>query len=284
MDQTWPPRVLAAPANGGANGGADEQSPQAQPAKPQRGKRVRESQPGHAGDWRTRGAVLRQRTAEWFKWTRQHLLHDMSLRELQAAAHADGVSLSVTSIQRIESLTNFELARERSWIAWDYVLWLAAYSGQSIADVDRFLTSGDWRHVGNLSDEAPTEESQADRVRANFRALSDKRKQEVVDFMIFARSLDDADDRARWGLRPLPTQSAATPSSEAPTQPKDQPERQKPPKGSRTQQVLSDTASGISEVRQELRELDEQQPGQEQDQGRYGRAKKHDQKLRADQS
>ena len=302
LDHTWRPRVLAAPANGGANGsasygaqggaqggaqdGADAQAASApaspRPARPARRKRVSQARPGHAGNWRIRGTVLRQRLAAWFIHTRKDRLH-MSLRELQSAAHADGVSLSVTSIQRIESLVDPQLANERSWIAFDYVLWLAAYSGQSLADVDRFITSGDWRYVGNLADAAMTEESQADRVRVNFLSLSPKRKQEVLDFITFARSLDEADQAAELGLRPrAERQTAQQPGQQpiAPTSDTDRDTALDP----HTQGVLDDIARGEEVVREELRRHEEQAPGEAGEQPQSERPQPRQQRRRADQS
>jgi len=210
-----------------------------------------------------RGAVLRQRLAQWFTWTRTTRLH-MSLRELQAAAHADGVSLSVTAIQRIERLVDPALANERSWIAWDYVLWLAAYSGQSIADLDRFLNSGDWRNVGNLTDVAPSAESLADRVRVRFLALSPERQRAVIDFIEHERHLDELDLQASMGLRTLTSRSTQRPGQQ-PTQ--QQPE----PSGGideATQQVLGDLAHGQEITREAMREHEQQQqPGQHDQRG-----------------
>ncbi|HZC06563.1 MAG TPA: hypothetical protein VE338_13085, partial [Ktedonobacterales bacterium] len=218
------------------------------PVKPRR-KRVSQARPGSAGNWRLRGTVLRQRLAQWFIWTRRERLR-MSLRELQAAAHADDVTLSVTTIQRIESLIDPTLASERSWIAIDYVLWLAAYSGQSLMDVDRFITSGDWRYIGRLdADGVTNEDHQADRVRVGFLGLSHQRRQEVLEFIDFARSRDERDQAAALGLRertpPTPPPAATPPGIDA-----------------GTQQVLDDVAGVTHELREELRRHQDQQPGQ----------------------
>lgn len=276
MDHTWRPRVLAAPANGGAHGdahdGTDAPEPTPRPTpRPTRRKRVSPARRGNAGNWRVRGVVLRQRLAQWFVWTRQQRLH-MSLRELQAAAHADGVSLSVTSIKRIESLVDPTLASERSWIAVDYVLWLAAYTGQSLADVDRFITSGDWRYVGQLADTAMTEESQADRVRVNFLALSPERKQAALDFIAYARSLDEADQAAELRLRPSIERPVASQAASGGVM-----SAGETALDARTQGVLDDLARGEEAVREELRRHEEQAPGQKSSQQRQ-------QKRRADQS
>ncbi|HEX6818793.1 MAG TPA: hypothetical protein VF120_10490 [Ktedonobacterales bacterium] len=300
-DHTWPSRVLAAPANGGASGGANGgtggdqrdqhlEAPSSMARPPRRRKLVSQARRGNAGNWRIRGVVLRQRLAQWFVWTRKERLH-MSLRELQAAAHADGVSLSVTSIKRIESLIDAEVAEERSWIAVDYVLWLAAYTGQSLADVDRFITSGDWRYVGQLADTATSEESQADRVRVNFLALSPTRKQAALDFITFARALDEADQAAELGLRVGVERLSASQSTAARRVPTaDGAATAEATLDPHTEGVLADLARGEEVMRAELRRHEQLTPGEageESQQGQPGGASHPSarrQKRQADQS
>lgn len=147
---------------------------------------------GLTSNWLARSALQRQRIGQWFAWTRQSKLH-MSLRALRDAAAADGIELSVGAIRRLEALADLREAAERKRIALDDILWLAAYSGQTLADLERFISSGDWSQVGNLRDAAPSIDSQADRVRQRFLSLTTARQEHVVAFIEHERYLDDYD-------------------------------------------------------------------------------------------
>lgn len=168
---------------------------------PKRRQRVGadQQQHGQAGNWPVRSALQRQRIGQWFTWTRKSRLH-MSLRALRDAAARDGVELSVSAIRRLEGMADLRVAAERQWVALDNILWLAAFSGQTLADLDRFLQSGEWRYVGNLSDAAPSVESLADRVRVRFLSLSPERQLTVASFIEHERYLDELDIQAALGM------------------------------------------------------------------------------------
>lgn len=268
----WYPRVLAAASDGGDGAdGIDRNADDAQktPQKPRR-RRTSKATPGNAGNWPARMVVLRQRTALWFRWTREQKLH-MSPRELEAAAQADGVALSEAGVRRFEKMSDRDEATERQWVAMEYVLWLAAYSGQSFADVARFLMGGDWSQVGLLSDVAPSDESQADRLRAAFLTLTEDRKKTLLDLMTFLQSREDADRQIARGVRYLPPHPSLadrktaeqTPGEAANVAP-DAVQDAAPGAGYAidpgTQAVLDDLARGEEELRQELIRHEEQRP------------------------
>lgn len=199
----WYPRALAAASDHGGAGGDGPHEPAPQGAGTPRRRRSSKATPGYAGNWRARNVEIRQRIAQWFRWTRETKLH-MSRYELADAALADGVELTEPVVRRLEHMTDRAVAEARHWLAIEYVLWLATYSGQTFIDVARFLVGGDWAQLGVLTDSTPSTDAMADRVRTTFLNLTDARKQGALDHLVFLQSLDDLERQRAPGARRQP--------------------------------------------------------------------------------
>lgn len=258
----WYPHVLAAASDGhggGADGsGQDEQPPQTADQSTEKPRRRRSSKatPGYAGNWRARNVEMRQRIADWFRWTRQTKLH-MSRYELADAALADGVELTEPVVRRLENMTNPAVAEARHWLAIEYILWLAAYSGQSFIDVARFLVGGDWAQLGVLTDSTPSDDAMADRVRATFMNLTYDRKRGALDHLIFLQSLDDRDRARATGGRRLSAHTQHLRRTDQADQPDETMEYAIDPG---TQAVIDDLEHGAEELRQRLIEHERDNP------------------------
>lgn len=137
-------------------------------------------------DWRTRRTVRLRRLGEWVAMTRARL--NMSLRDLERQARHDGEDISETLIRRLEDLrhgdANLTDVRRVSWPAVDY---LATLSGQTLADVDAYLRTGEAAAL------EPSLNSDAETVRAAFLSLSPARRQSLEDFAQHLYQLDLAE-------------------------------------------------------------------------------------------
>lgn len=134
-------------------------------------------------DWRARRMVRLRRLGEWVAMTRARL--GMSLLELERQARHDGEDISETLIRRLETLrtegANLTDVRRVSLPAVDY---LAALAGQTLADVDAYLRSGEEAAL------EPTTSARAETVRAAFLSLSPARQQALEDFAQHLYQLD----------------------------------------------------------------------------------------------
>lgn len=142
-------------------------------------------------DWRQRRALMLRRLGDWIAYSRLRI-GNMSFHRLQVAARADGEDLSESLLNRLELMRELpddaNVARKK--VSFTAIAWLAAYSGQSLADLDRYLRGehGE-RDERGVTISAPGEvaaESEADTLRTLYLALSPEHRQSV---MLFAEHL-----------------------------------------------------------------------------------------------
>lgn len=234
-------------------------------------------------DWPLRSAIQRQRLGAWFYWTRKTRLH-YSLRTLCDEAARDGVSMGVGVIQRIEVMARDEAAAaRREHVSLEVVLWLAAHSGQALVDVARWIEGGDWRQVGDVTDQAPSAEALADRVRALMLTLPPQYQDAIAQFAEHERQAADLAfgqqfSRARPSIDPAvgsdirsaisPTPLAHQAANQATSQPTD----------ADTQAVFDDIARAQQLTHDALRQIAETAGEDSDDEGQNQRP--HDQQPR----
>ena len=162
-------------------------------------------QPWMTRDWATRRTLRLRRLGEWVAMTRAKL--GLTIRNLETQARRDGEDLSETLILRLEKMRLADNPTdERRRVSLTAVDYLAALNGQTLADVDAYLRTGDEAALN------ASEENEADSMRALYLALSPAHRRSVFDFAEHMYQLDLA---AAGATSHVPRRGAVDPETQA---------------------------------------------------------------------
>src|SRR5487761_2720095 len=137
--------------------------------------------------WEVRRERYMKRLGEWAALTMQRL--QLSSRELEALAARTGGMASATTFRRLarQRMRDTDPVAAREHVNIGTVLWLATLAGQTLADIDRYLRSGD---TGDLD---PSIESRADTLRGAYLALTPTRQAALDEFARYLYQMDMAE-------------------------------------------------------------------------------------------